>query len=226
MAIIFNGGQMIMTQTSGSISQTMNFGSSLSLSQTVGSINQQTIISSAVGTSVLVGSDNADNLMGGSGNDVLNGLGGADNLMSGGGNDLLFGGDGNDNLNGGSGNDILDGGAGNDLIIGGSGSDIFQFMTVGSIDSIADFSVIDDTIQLENAAFTSLVNTGVLNADSLRVGVDLTSAADANDFLIYNSSTGGLYYDAGGNTVGSATAVQIALLGTNLALTNADFFVI
>ena len=50
------------------------------------------------------------------------------------------------------------------------------------------------------------------------------AAADANDYLIYDNGTGALLYDADGNGAGAAT--QIALLGSNLALTAADFFVI
>jgi Ca2+-binding RTX toxin-like protein len=106
------------------------------------------------------------------------------------------------------------------------GKDTFKLMNLSSLDTITDFVVVDDTIQLENAFFTSLVNTGTLAATSFRSGAGFTAAADADDFIIYNSSTGGLYYDAGGNTAGSATAVQVALLGINLVLTNADFVVI
>ena len=49
-------------------------------------------------------------------------------------------------------------------------------------------------------------------------------AADSNDYLIYNPNDGKLYYDADGN--GSSAAVQIVTIGTNLALTNADFVVV
>jgi len=49
-------------------------------------------------------------------------------------------------------------------------------------------------------------------------------AADADDYLIYRSGTGALFYDADGN--GAGAAVQIAVLGSGLALTVADFTVI
>ncbi len=42
--------------------------------------------------------------------------------------------------------------------------------------------------------------------------------------LIYNPTTGTVSYDADGN--GAGVGVQIAVLGINLALTNADFAVI
>ena len=72
---------------------------------------------------------------------------------------------GNDALMGGAGNDSLDGGTGTDLLTGGAGNDVFKFATAGGIDSITDFSVVNDTIQLENAVFTAL-NTGALLYDA------------------------------------------------------------
>jgi subtilisin family serine protease/Ca2+-binding RTX toxin-like protein len=139
---------------------------------------------------------------------------------------LLTGNSGGNFLSGSAGDDILNGGLGNDILNGGTGLDIFQLTTTGNIDTLQEFSVIDDIIQLENTVFTSLGNIGTLPANSFKSGAGLTAAADADDFLIYNSSTGGVYYDAGGNTTGSAATVQIALLGINLSLTNADFAVI
>ena len=44
-----------------------------------------------------------------------------------------------------------------------------------------------------------------------------------NDFLLYNTITGALSYDADGN--GGAPAVQFATLAGNPAITSADFAV-
>ncbi|MDD5274110.1 MAG: calcium-binding protein, partial [Methylovulum sp.] len=137
---------------------------------------------------------------------------------------ILSGNSANNALSGGDGNDTLGGGLGNDTLTGGAGSDIFRFNTAPAttnIDKITDFSVADDTIQLENAIFTKLTATGVLSAANFHIG---TGAADANDFIVYNQTTGALSYDSNGN--GAVAAVQIATLGVNLALTNADFVVI
>ncbi|PXX09490.1 Ca2+-binding RTX toxin-like protein [Nitrosomonas ureae] len=128
---------------------------------------------------------------------------------------------GNDTLNGGSGNDILDGGTGTNILTGGSGNDLFKFTTAGHIDSITDFNVVNDTIQLENAVFTALTTPGTLAAGQFRVG---TQAQDNNDFVIYNNVTGALLFDANGNGIGAA--VQIATLSAGLAMTNADIVVI
>jgi Ca2+-binding RTX toxin-like protein len=137
----------------------------------------------------------------------------------------LSGGSGHDTLSGGSGNDTLIGGSGNDSLTGGAGLDVFRFGSAPNAstnrDKITDFVAADDTIQLENAIFTSLTSTGTLAAGRLRIGA---AAADSNDFLIYNAATGALSYDADGS--GSASApIQFALLGTGLALSVSDFFI-
>lgn len=168
---------------------------------------------------VLTGS----NSISGSGNALVN------SITGNAGNNLLSGGSGNDALSGGSGNDTLVGGRGNDSLSGGTGLDIFRFnaplSATTNVDRIVDFRVADDTIQLENAIFTSLPTTGALAAGRLRAGAGVTSAADANDFLLYNSSTGALYYDVDGSAAASAP-VLFATLGTGLPLTVADFVLI
>jgi VCBS repeat-containing protein len=153
---------------------------------------------------------------------VLTGNAGANDLRGGAGADTVNGGAGADSLFGNSGADILNGGTGNDILNGGTGNDIFQLTSL-SKDTITDFSVINDTIQLENSVFAQLTVTGVLSANNFKLGA---AAADANDYVVYNQGTGALFYDADGS--GSGAATQIAVLGTatHPALTNADFIVI
>lgn len=102
---------------------------------------------------------------------------------------------------------------------GGLGKDIFRLTTL-TRDRITDFSVADDTIQLENGVFTQLTTTGVLSVNNFKIG----AATDADDFILYNSVNGVLTYDSNGNGAGGAT--QIAILGLGLVLTHADFGVI
>ena len=126
-------------------------------------------------------------------------------------------------IDGSGGDDTIDGGLGADTITGGNGLDIFRFTTAlggGNIDKINDFSVVNDTIQLDDAVFTTLA-PGTLTAAAFHIG---TAAADASDRIIYNSATGALFYDADG--VGGVAAVQFATLTAGLALTINDFFVI
>jgi len=147
-----------------------------------------------------------------------------DNLQGTAGNDLINGLSGNDVLNGGAGNDKLNGNAGNDTLTGGAGKDTFTFnnaVTTTNSDAITDFNPTDDTIKLENGIFKSLTTTGILAVDKFVIG---NAASDGNDYIIYNTNTGGLFYDADGS--GTNASVQIAILGSNLTLTNADFAVI
>ena len=142
--------------------------------------------------------------------------------------DTIIGNSGNDILVGGLGNDALRGGLGKDKMTGGAGLDTFRFETAPSastnLDTIVDFSLVDDTIELENGIFTALTATGALNATSFRSGAGIITAADANDYLIYNTTTGFLYYDANGSATGAA--IQIATLTGKPLLTASDFLII
>lgn len=140
----------------------------------------------------------------------------------------LSGGGGNDTLSGFAGDDVLTGGTGADVLSGGTGKDAFVFNArLGSgVDTITDFSRADDIIRLENAVFTKLATAGNLAAGNF-VANAAGKAMDANDFIVYETDTGKLFYDADGS--GAGAAVQIALIGTGSthpALSAADFVVI
>jgi Ca2+-binding RTX toxin-like protein len=152
------------------------------------------------------------------GNDVANMLSG----MAG--NDTLTGGYGNDTLLGGDGDDLLIGGVGTDTLTGGLGKDTFRFdaQLITGVDTIADFSAADDTLQLENAVFKKLVKTGALSAANFHAEAG-GAAHDANDYILYDTSTGKLYYDADGS--GAGAAVQFAALAGAPQITAADFHV-
>ncbi|MDP2903081.1 MAG: hypothetical protein Q8N96_08220 [Methylovulum sp.] len=109
------------------------------------------------------------------------------------------------------------------MLKGGVGKDSFIFNSplTANVENIPDFKPIDDTIRLENGIFYRLTTTGELKADNFVVAA---TAVDSNDYLIYNKATGALFYDGDGS--GAGTAVQIAVLGTNLELTATDFVVI
>ena len=144
------------------------------------------------------------------------------------GNDTLYGLGGDDNINGNQGDDIVIGGAGNDTLGGSVGADIFWFETalnaLTNVDTIIDFEVSVDKIQLENAVFSALTATGALNASMLRSGAGVTTAADTDDYVIYNTTTGALYYDADGN--GAGAAVQFAILTGAANISAADFTIL
>ncbi|MGO4836406.1 calcium-binding protein, partial [Rhizobiaceae sp. 2RAB30] len=139
---------------------------------------------------------------------------------------VITGNSGANRLDGGAGNDILNGGLGNDTLIGGAGKDVFLFNTkLGgtNVDTISGFVAADDTIRLENAIFTALTQVGVLAASAF-VRNSTGLAQDASDRIIYETDTGWLNYDYNGTAAGGN--VHFARIGTNLALTNADFHVV
>ncbi|MFI3223476.1 MAG: calcium-binding protein, partial [Methylococcaceae bacterium] len=166
---------------------------------------EQGTIAVGTGSSSLTGNTSNNTLTGNDGSNLLNGAVGRDSLF------------------GGAGNDVLLGGTGNDILSGGTGKDIFKFNVAltANTDKITDFVPVDDTIQLENAIFTKLATTGVLNAGMF---IKAAAAQDSNDYIIYNPTTGTVSYDLDGS--GAGLGVQIAVLGVNLALTNVDFVVI
>ena len=145
-----------------------------------------------------------DTLDGGAGNDTLNGNEG---------NDILLGGIGADTLLGGDGLDRLTGGEGKDRLTGGLGADRFIFdgaPSAASLDVITDFTHNVDDIVLAKSAFAAI--GARLDAAEFLSSATATKAQDADDTIIYNTATGTLYYDAGGNTAGSAAAIRIAIL--------------
>ncbi|MDD2828139.1 MAG: hypothetical protein PHW18_01045, partial [Sulfuricurvum sp.] len=92
-----------------------------------------------------------------------------------------------------------------------------------NVDTITDFSSTDDTIQLENLIFKKLTTTGALNTAFLKANTTGT-ATDANDYILYNTTTGALSYDADGN--GATAAVQFATLTGHPTISAADFTVV
>ena len=192
-----------------------------------------TILGNGGNDTILGGSGN-DSLYGGTGNDSLSGgldadraYGGSgdDRILGGDGNDSLFGETGNDAIRGDAGNDVLYGGSGNDTLYGDAGRDAFVFNSaLGStnVDVIVGFSVVDDTIYLEDAIFARLSTGTLTSAAFARNTTGL--ATDSLDRIIYETDTGRLYYDADGTGTGSSR-IHFATVATNLAITQADFLV-
>ncbi|MCA3431762.1 MAG: calcium-binding protein, partial [Roseomonas sp.] len=168
----------------------------------------------AAGSDTLAGIENVE---GGFGNDSLLGNGLAN---------MLDGFDGNDSLSGGSGNDTLTGFLGNDLLIGGAGSDQFIFdaeLGATNVDTIQGYSVADDTILLDNSIFDNVGEVGTLAASAFAIG---TAATTTEHRIIYNATTGALFYDADGSGE-EAAAVQFATLtGVSGTIVSTEFLII
>jgi len=88
------------------------------------------------------------------------------------------------------------------------------------MDVITDFNVRDDTIYLNDSAYSGL-KSGRLSSAAFFIG---DKANDAHDRIIYNNKTGALLYDRDGS--GPASPIQFAKVGKSLPLTASDFLII
>lgn len=175
----------------------------------------------AAGADTVDGGAGKDTLLGGGGNDHFSGGSGADEISGGRGNDLLFGdaggdtisgddggdiisgGDGKDSLGGDAGKDTLDGGAGRDtlsggtgkdVLTGGSGLDVFVFVENGGQDSVTDFQIGKDRLDVSAWSGVAGLSDLVLDIDGsdaiIRAGSEslvllgtASTELSASDFL-------------------------------------------
>ncbi|NBB17591.1 hypothetical protein GVN21_19695 [Caulobacter sp. SLTY] len=93
-------------------------------------------------------------------NEGVDGAGGNDRLNGGGGDDLLLGGLGNDTLNGGAGSDQLAGQAGTDVYTGGEGRDYFVIFVGDGADTITDFNVAEDILDIRGLDISTIAQQG------------------------------------------------------------------
>jgi Ca2+-binding RTX toxin-like protein len=155
-----------------------------------------------------------------------------ENLVGGSNNDSL-GGDAKDNrLEGNGGNDLLIGAAGNDVLVGGAGDDSFRFDAIldgtTNVDTVSDFDGAGtgggDVIELDQLIFTELTPTTVLSTVFESGTADVATASTTR--LIYNSTSGALFYDQDGSD-GLYSPIQFATLATHpAALAAGDFLVV
>jgi Ca2+-binding RTX toxin-like protein len=140
------------------------------------------------------GTPNNDILTGRNGSDMINGFDGDDVLAGLQGDDVLNGGAGNDNLSGNRGHDLLRGEAGNDILTGGAGRDTFVLGLGLGADTIVDFTLGQDSIQLvgglnfgklslsagNNATLITLASDNQLLAVLIGVAPNALEATDFN----------------------------------------------
>lgn len=181
--------------------------------QSIGTFGRSTLIS-------------IESLAGSFGRDTLIGNDQANTLQGNGDNDILIGNGGNDWL-------IADGGR--DTLTGGSGADRFHLTELGEIevtrDRITDFSRAEgDRIVLQSYAVTGTFPRRPMTLDfaNFYSAPGATSAQDASDRIIYNTTNGVLYFDPDG--VRGKAAVAIATLtnadGAHPVLADGDFLLI
>ena len=124
---------------------------------------------------------------------------------------------------GNDGSNVINGGAGSDTLVSRAGADIYLFNTAlgpSNIDDLTDFSGANDIFHIDNAVFSGLP-TGMLSANAFFKG---PAAHDADDRIIYNSSTGALLFDADGT--GGIAAQQFANIAAGIGIDNSYFIVV
>ncbi|WP_407278496.1 calcium-binding protein [Aromatoleum evansii] len=193
------------------------------------------------GDDFIDGGADADNMAGGAGNDTYVVDNAKDKIVeqAGGGSDTVIAssdfslaklanvenieltGTGAFSATGNAGANVLDGNAGSNVLTGGAGDDVFLFDDLTGVDTITDFGNGNDMLVFDNSVFTAFTTDGALAAGSLVSG---TVAVEADDFLLFDSTTGALYYDADAN--GAGGAVQVAQLNVGATLTADDVTII
>ena len=157
----------------------------------------------------------------------------ADTLTGSANNDELRGGTGNDTISGLGGNDRIIGGDGADTLTGGLGNDTFAFgSALNSFDTITDFNATGaDKIELDDLIFAAL-GSGVTRAlDATNFASNAGgNALDGDDYILFDSATGKLFYDADGSAAGAkvlfAQLDLSGLVGGTAGVDVTDFFII
>lgn len=148
----------------------------------------------------------------------------ADRMTGDGLRNWLAGWGGGDVLSGGAGNDTLIGGRGADRLNGGANADVFRWAVLAEGgDIIADFSAVDDELQVSAAGFAAGLLAGVIAPSQFQAnasGVATTAAAR----FVYNTVTGSLAFDVDGS--GSARATVLATLTGAPVIAASDIYVI
>ncbi len=107
-------------------------------------------------------------------------------------NDNLFGFEGNDTLTGNAGNDLIVGGAGNDSLNGGAGQDTFRFRAGDGNDTIGDFDINSDILEIMGPGLTKdsleIISSGTqlqiyYGSDSVTLTGNIANLTDEN-FLV------------------------------------------
>lgn len=153
------------------------------------------IIGTGASTDVVSAGSGYDVVFAGSGNDLVRGGSGNDYIDGGMGNDFLMGGSGNDTILGGSGDDWIYGGVGDDTMSGGTGSDTFLFGANTGNDTITDFDVSEDTIDLSLLSETITFDDLTITDKEDGTGVEVTHSSLGGKITLLGVSASDLTAD-------------------------------
>jgi Ca2+-binding RTX toxin-like protein len=122
---------------------------------------------------------------------------------------------------------IFGGGDGNDILTDNGGLDTFLFTSApgeANADQIVDFSAgFGEKIELDHNQFTGLA-VGALSASQFQRGTVNWQAQDADDRILYDASSGHVYFDP--DCSGSQAPLLFATVHEGLNLSASDFAVV
>jgi Ca2+-binding RTX toxin-like protein len=127
-----------------------------------------------------------------------------------------------------AGSDWLNGQHGNDTLDGGGGQDHFVFGNSGAADAdaVVNYASGWDDLQFDHTAFGALGAPGQFSTNDARFYAAAGAAGghDADDRLVYNTSTGQLYYDDDGSGAHAAQLVATLQGAAPLAASDVHIF--
>jgi Ca2+-binding RTX toxin-like protein len=168
------------------------------------------IMKGSIGVDKMYGDADNDDMKGNAGNDKMYGGLGDDTMKGGKGNDTMYGGDkpntpegdikdggdimeganGNDTIYGGAGGDKITGGKGNDVMTGGDGKDTFIFKAKHGQDTITDFNLKQDDIEIRAYLINQHVAAKQVGSDTvLEYGAAYDHDGKASTDKIYSQVT-------------------------------------
>jgi len=166
----------------------------------------------------LSGVDHAMTITGTGLGDTITGGDGADTINGGAGDDTLNGEQGADTINGGAGDDDINGMVGADTLTGGAGDDEFIIDGEATSDTITDFTIADDQIDID----VSAINGGNLMDTTGTVVANATALTLVNytvgSALASNTGDAGLIYVTNVTGIDGFTDVDQAINADNITL--------
>jgi Ca2+-binding RTX toxin-like protein len=123
-------------------------------------------------------------------------------------------------------NNTIDGAGGRDVLTGGLGNDTFRFSTKPSFGlskavRITDFSVDDDRIAINSLAY-GIAKDAETTFLSVSTDSGLSNALKTSTLFVYDTSTGGLYYNQNGVGTGFGTGGVFTILDNKALISGAN----